>query len=126
MTIAFFFLVVAATGLGGYACLIRIGLDDVEAWAGGRIAGLVVVAMPAWWAGVLGIHQWRAIGSLILLLAAVVGSVVMWRRRCWREILVAESVFVVAAALVVELCGLLPLVQLRFLLRPEVKRHFRG
>jgi YYY domain-containing protein len=101
MTIAFFFLVVAATGLGGYALLVRLGLEDFEAWAGGRIAGLVVIAIPAWWAGVLGIPQWRAVGAAVLVSFAIFGGVVVWRRKCWRNILIAEAVFVVAAALVI-------------------------
>ena len=50
MTIVIFLLVLTAAGLGGYALLVRVGLDDLEAWAGGRVAGLVLVAMPAWWA----------------------------------------------------------------------------
>lgn len=37
----------------------------------------------------------------------------------------AAWVSVVAAALVVELCGLLPIFQLRLLLGDEAKRHFR-
>jgi hypothetical protein len=35
-------------------------------------------------------------------------------------------VSLVVAALLVELCGILPVVQLRFLYRPDVKRHFAG
>ena len=49
-----FLLLVACAGLGGYALLIWLGLDDLEAWAGGRVAGLIAVALPSWWLGVAG------------------------------------------------------------------------
>jgi len=101
MTIIIFLLLVAAAGLGGYALLVRLGLDDLEAWAGGRVAGLVLVAMPAWWAGVIGIRQWRVVGVVALIACAIVGGVVVWRRRSWRRLLIAEAIFLAAAALVV-------------------------
>jgi len=101
MTIIIFLLLVAAAGLGGYALLVRLGLDDLEAWAGGRVAGLVLVAMPAWWAGVIGIRQWRVVGVAALIACAIVGGLVVWRRRSWRRLLIAEAIFLAAAALVV-------------------------
>ncbi len=101
MTIIVFILLVAAAGLGGYALLVRLGLDDLEAWAGGRVAGLVLVAMPAWWAGVIGIRQWRTVGVVALIACAIVGGLVVWRRKSWRRLLIAEAIFLAAAALVV-------------------------
>jgi YYY domain-containing protein len=101
MTILFFLLVLTAAGLGGYALLVRVGLDDLEAWAGGRVAGLVLVAMPAWWAGVVGVHQWRGVGTVVLVVCAVVGGVVAWRRRAWRQLLVAEAIFWTAIVAVI-------------------------
>jgi len=101
MTIALFLLVVTAAGLGGYALLVRAGLDDLEAWAGGRVAGLVLAAMPAWWAGVVGLHQWRTVGTVVLFACAVAGGVVAWRRKAWRQLLVAETIFWVATAVVI-------------------------
>ena len=93
MTIVIFLLALTAAGLGGYAILVRLGLDDLESWVGGRLAGLVVVALPAWWAGVLGIHQWRTVGAAVLVICAVAGGVVVWRRKAWRQLLVAEGIF---------------------------------
>jgi len=101
MTILFFLLVLTGAGLGGYALLVRAGLDDLEAWAGGRVAGLVLAAMPAWWAGVVGVHQWRTVGAVVLFACAVVGGVVAWRRKAWRQLLVAEAIFWVATAAVI-------------------------
>ena len=101
MTIVVFLLVVAAAGLGGYAVLVRLGLDDLEAWAGGRVAGLVLAAVPAWWAGVVGIHGWRVVGWTVLIVLALAGAWEAWRRRRWRSLLAAEAIFLVAAAAVV-------------------------
>jgi len=101
MTIVVFLLVLTAAGLGGYALLVRVGLDDLEAWAGARVAGLVLAAMPAWWAGVVGLHQWRGVGTVVLVVCAVVGGVVAWRRRAWRQLLVAEAIFWAAVAVVI-------------------------
>jgi len=93
MTTVLFLLALTAAGLGGYAILIRLGLDELESWAGGRLAGLVIVAMPAWWAGVLGVHQWRVVGVVMLAICAVAGAVVAGRRKAWRQLLVAEAIF---------------------------------
>jgi YYY domain-containing protein len=100
MTILLFLLVVMCAGLGGYALLVWLGLDDLEAWAGGRIAGLVMVVLPAWWVGVAGLHQWKVVGGAVLVVTAGVGAVVAWRRRSWREILAAELIFALMAAFV--------------------------
>ena len=101
MTIVIFLLVLTAAGLGGYALLVRVGLDDLEAWAGGRVAGLVLAAMPAWWAGVVGVQQWRTVGTIVLVVCAVVGGVVAWRRRAWRQLLIVEAIFWTAVAVVI-------------------------
>ena len=93
MTILLFLVVLTAAGLGGYAILIHLGLDEIESWAGGRLAGLVVVALPAWWAGALGVHQWRAVGAVVLVACALAGGLVAWRRQAWRQLLVAEGIF---------------------------------
>jgi len=94
-------LLVAVAGLGGYALLIRLGLDDFEAWAGGRVAGLVAVAMPAWWIGVAGFRPWRGVGLAILLAAGAVGGVVVWKRRQhWKQLLAAEVIFLVGTIFV--------------------------
>jgi YYY domain-containing protein len=100
MTILLFLVVLTAAGLGGYAILARLGLDEIESWAGGRLAGLVVIAMPAWWAGVIGFHQWRAVGTGVLVVCGVAGGLVAWRRRAWRQVLVAEGIFWVFVAVV--------------------------
>lgn len=100
MTALAFVLAVAAAGLGGYALLIRLGLDDFDAWAGGRTAGLVAVAVPAWWVGALGVPLWRAVGAALLLAGAAFGAVTVWRRARWRQVMAAEAVFTGAALLV--------------------------
>jgi YYY domain-containing protein len=101
MTAILFLALVAAAGLMGYALLIRLGMEDFDAWAGGRIAGLVLAAFPAWWAGTAGFRAWRAIGFGVLVLGAAWGLGVLWqRRRAWREILAAEAVTIGAALLI--------------------------
>jgi hypothetical protein len=101
MAIILFLLAVMGAGLGGYALLVWLGLDDLEAWAGGRIAGLVLVALPAWWAGVLGVHEWRSLGAAVLVVAAIVGGGVVWRRKEWRSVLIAEAIFLAIAAVII-------------------------
>ncbi len=103
MTIVLFLLLVTAAGLGGYGLLIRLGLDDFEAWAGGRLAGLVAVAFPIWWAGVLGLKRWQGLGLLLLLIAATYGGYVLFKRRPFRALLAAEAVFLVGVLLIVVL-----------------------
>lgn len=96
-----FLILVTAAGLGGYALLIRLGLDDLEAWAGGRTAGLVGVVLPAWWLGVAGFEKWRGVGLVLIVASGVVGAVVVWRRRArWREIAKAEIIFIVGVVVV--------------------------
>jgi YYY domain-containing protein len=101
MAIVVFLLVVTVAGLGGYALLVRAGLDDLEAWAGGRLAGLVLAVLPAWWLGVVGVARWRVVGAVLLLIFAAVGARVVWRRRAWRQVAVGEAIFWIAAALVI-------------------------
>ncbi len=100
MTILLFLLAVTAAGFAGYAVLVRLGLDDLEAWAGGRVAGLVLVALPAWWVGVVGVRQWRAVGVAVLGAGLLVGVWTIWRRRQWRAMLLAEAIFLATAVLV--------------------------
>jgi len=99
---ALFILLVAAAGLGGYAILARVGLDDAEAWAGGRTAGLVAVAFAGWWPGVAGLAAWRTVGAAFLVAGTVWGALTLWQRRArWRQLVAAEAV--VAAGTVVVL-----------------------
>jgi YYY domain-containing protein len=101
MAFLFFLLAVMGAGLGGYALLVRLGLDDLEAWAGGRVAGLVLVALPAWWAGVVGFHEWRPLGAAVLVAATGVGGWVIWKRKEWRSILIGEAIFLGFAAAII-------------------------
>jgi YYY domain-containing protein len=94
---------VAIAGLGGYALLVWLGLDDFEAWAGGRAAGLVAVALPAWWAGVVGLSRWQLVGAVVLALGAAAGVLAIWRRRPWRELVRAEAIFLVGSLVVIAL-----------------------
>ncbi|HHQ47609.1 MAG TPA: hypothetical protein ENK19_01830, partial [Acidobacteria bacterium] len=99
-----FYLLVLVAGLGGYAVLVRLGLADREAWAGGRMAGLVAVALPAWWAAVAGLGHWMWAGFLLLAAAGIWGGWVVWRRReHWRELAAAEAVFTVFFVTVIAL-----------------------
>lgn len=100
MALIFLLLAVIAAGLGGYALLVRLGLDDFEAWCGGRLGGLIVVAMPAWWAGVAGVRHWTTVGAVVLVALAAAGLFSLRRRRPWRQLLAAEAVFTVFAAAV--------------------------
>lgn len=100
MSVVLFLLAIAVAGLGGYALLTRLGLDDFEAWAGGRVAGLVLVALPAWWLGVAGLRAWRSAGVVVLAVLGLVGLHAVWRRRNWRGLITAETIFLVAMAVV--------------------------
>jgi len=101
MSSSLFLIALFAAGLGGYAALIRLGFDDFDAWAGGRVAGLVLIAFPAWWLGVLGLSGWRVVGAVVLLASASVGGWTVWRRRrAWRQLVAAEAIFVVASLVV--------------------------
>jgi len=96
MTGVLFYLAVLVAGLAGYAGLIRLGVADRSAWAYGRAAGLVAVALPAWWSGAVGLAGWRWFGAVLLLLGGAAGAVTVWRRRsAWRDIVAAEAVFLV-------------------------------
>jgi YYY domain-containing protein len=101
MNIVALVVAVGAAGLGGFGLLRRLGLDDFESWAGGRVAGLVAVALPAWWLGVFGLRQWRVAGMAILVVLAVAGLLSMRRCTSWRGLIAAEAVFVIAALIVV-------------------------
>ncbi|MCG6963702.1 MAG: DUF2298 domain-containing protein [Acidobacteria bacterium] len=99
MTGVLFYLAVLVAGLGGYAGLARLGIRDRNAWAYGRVAGLVAIALPAWWSGAVGFSGWRWLGGGLLILGGALGAITLYRRRgAWREILVAEAVFLVGFA----------------------------
>ena len=98
MTFVLFLASLLLAGAAGYAVLARLGFDDFDAWAGGRTLGLVIVAYPAWWAGVLGLSGWRVVGVVLLLVLGVLGVVELWgRRAAWRSVVAAEAILVVAA-----------------------------
>ncbi len=101
MTIVLFLLAVSAAGLGGYALLTRLGLDDFESWAGGRVAGLVMVALPAWWLGVVGLRQWRRSGPSRWFSSQRPGCIHCGGARAGGGLVTAELIFLVAAALVI-------------------------
>jgi uncharacterized membrane protein len=112
MSVASFWLLVLAAGLGGYAVTVRLGLADDDAWVAGRIGGLILVALPAWYCGLLGLTWWRQAGLALLLVTGAVGLVTLWQRRsAWRRLLTAEAIIVAGFAL---------LLLLR-LARPEIR-----
>ena len=98
-TVAYLFAVLIA-GVAGYGLLVRIGLDDGEAWAAGRAAGLVAMAMPAWWFGVAGAGWWWVVGVVVGVVAAAWGVRDLIRRRPWRDVGRAELLFWVVTAAV--------------------------
>jgi len=81
-------------GLGGYGVLRAAGLEPADAWAGGRTAGLVGAAFPAWWAGSLGLGAWQAVALGTGVLLAGLGA--LWVRRDgwpWRRLGGGEAAF---------------------------------
>jgi len=103
-TVAYLFAVLIA-GVAGYGLLVRVGLDDGEAWAAGRAAGLVAMALPAWWVGVAGLSWWWMVGVAVGVAAAAWGVRELTRRRPWRDVGRAELLFwlVTAAVLFIRL-----------------------
>jgi uncharacterized membrane protein len=112
MSAVSFWLLVLAAGLGGYAVTARLGLADDEAWVAGRIGGLILVALPAWWFSVLGLSWWRQLGLALLLITGAIGLVTLWQRRsAWQRLLTAEAIIIT---------GFVLLLLLR-LTRPEIR-----
>ncbi len=89
-----FAIVLLVAGLGGYAVLRAVGLDVEDAWAGGRTAGLVAAALPAWWAGCLGFSRWLAVALGVGAVLGVAGGMRLWRDGApWRRLAGAEAGF---------------------------------
>ena len=103
MSLVLLYILVTLPALGGRSLAIRVfGFAEGEGWALGRTLGLVVVAFPAWWAGVGGFAAWHWVGIAVLLGCTGVGAVDLWRRRPdWRALAGAELVFVTGSAAVV-------------------------
>ncbi len=99
MSLLILYILVTLPALGGRALAVRVfGFDDREGWALGRTLGLVMVAFPAWWAGVVGITAWHWVGIGLLAGCAGLGLVDLWRNRPdWRGMAQAELVFAVGA-----------------------------
>ncbi|MGE0827110.1 MAG: hypothetical protein AB7G75_31725 [Candidatus Binatia bacterium] len=96
-----FYVMVAVFGLVGFRLLTAPGLRPNEAWLGGRMAGMLAVIYPAGWTGVLGITQWQAVGTAILIPGSLSGLWLLLRqRREWRAVAVAELTFFVSSTLV--------------------------
>ena len=102
MSLLLFYILVTLPALGGRFLAVRgLGLGDGDSWAFGRTFGLVLVAFPAWWAGVAGISSWYLVGLAVFLVCSAVGAVDLWRHRpAWRKLAGAEFVFLVGAAVV--------------------------
>jgi len=101
VSILLFALLVAAAGLGGYAVLVAIGLEDREAVAGGLPAGLVLATLPAWWLGWLGLPGWRLVLLGLLVAGAGIGLLTVWKRHgqgrelAWAAAVLGAGVLVV-------------------------------
>jgi YYY domain-containing protein len=103
MSLLLLYLLITLPALGGHALAVRLlGFDDTEGWTLGRTLGLVMIALPAWWAGALGFEEWRWVGGAVGAACAVWG-LAGWRRRRpdWRAVAGAEAVFLVCAAAVI-------------------------
>ncbi len=102
MSLLLLYILVTLPALGGRTLAVRVfGFGDAEGWALGRTLGLVLVAFPAWWAGVAGVNRWQWLGVAVLIGCAVIGGVDLRRRRPnWRALAAAESVFLIGAAAV--------------------------
>ncbi len=89
-----FAVVLLVAGAGGYAVLRAAGLPPEDAWAGGRTAGLVAAALPAWWAGCLGLGAWSAVALAAGVALAAAGAVRFRADGCpWRRVWPAELAF---------------------------------
>ena len=102
MSLLLLYILVTLPALGGRTLAVRVfSFDDHDAWALGRTLGLVLVAFPAWWAGVAGITGWQWVGAAVLVGCAVVGGVDLWRQRPnWRSLAEVEFVFLMGAVAV--------------------------
>lgn len=99
-----FYAIITVFGLVGFGLLATLGLKTSEAWMGGRIAGMIAVAYPAWWAGVFGFAQWQAIGAGLLVLAALPGLWSIVRRRsAWCALVAGELAFLLASVVVLSI-----------------------
>lgn len=101
MSVLLFLVVVLGAGAGGFAIAVRLGLEEHQAWVAGRAGGLLAVALPAWWSGVVWLRQWRLVGAVVLVALAGWGLVSLWQRRAlWRRIVAAEGLVLAGFVLV--------------------------
>ena len=103
MSLLLLYILVTLPALAGRTVAVRLlGFDDDEGWALGRTLGLVLVAFPAWWAGVAGVAHWQWVGAAVLVVGAVIGAADLVRRRPdWRGLLRAEIVFLIVVLAVI-------------------------
>ena len=101
MAVALFLLVVVSAGFTGYAVLIRLGFEDLEAAGGGVVAGLITIALPAWWVGSLGGVFWPAVSAAVSVAGGVLGALTLWRRRPSARALLQPVLVVLVFAIVV-------------------------
>jgi YYY domain-containing protein len=103
MSLLLLYIIVTLPALGGRTLAVRVfGFSDDDAWALGRTLGLVLVAFPAWWAGVAGVTDWQWIGIALLIGCGVVGVVDLWRDRPnWRSLAETEFVFLLGGSAVI-------------------------
>lgn len=103
MSLLLFYILVTLPALGGRALCSRVfGLDDGDSWALGRTVGLVLVAFPAWWAGVVGVAAWQWVGVAVLAASSVWGLIELRRKPPeWRSMASAEVVFLMCSVAVI-------------------------
>ena len=102
MSLLLLYILVTLPALGGRTLAVRVfGFSEGDAWALGRTLGLVLVAFPAWWAGVVGVVGWQWVGIAVLVGCACIGGIDLWRfRPNWRSLAEVEFVFLMGAVVV--------------------------
>jgi len=81
------------SGLAGWEVFRLLGLKDIEAWALGRVGGLVVCVFLPWWMGSFGFPWWAAVALIIMTMAGVAGARSAFRVRIFKTAGPAELVF---------------------------------
>lgn len=101
MTTAFYlaawYFAILLPGVLGFRVLTRLDAGPLQAWAGGRVVGLCMVTLLAWWAGVLGLEHWLALGAALLGVGSLYALFTSdWKQVPRRQLACMELVFLAA------------------------------